>query len=75
MAKFRRTTILESMFLDIASKQDRLILDDLYSRRAKGPATTFMLRKVRDAWRKMRGQETKRTLKINQGGVSRTLSY
>lgn len=46
----RRVTILEGMFLDIASQGDRLKVDELYRNGNKGSAVVYMLKRVREKW-------------------------
>ncbi|MFH0863853.1 MAG: hypothetical protein V1858_02110 [Candidatus Gottesmanbacteria bacterium] len=48
MAKLRRDVILDGIFWDICTNQERQIVDEFYSKRMKGPAVAFQLRKIRE---------------------------
>lgn len=48
MAKLRRDTILDGIFWDICTPEERQIVDEFYSKRLKGPAVAFQLRKLRE---------------------------
>lgn len=53
MAKIRRDTIIDGLFLDIASPEEIRIVDDLYSRGMKGSAVVYQLKRIRAVWVKM----------------------
>ena len=46
----RRVTILEGMFLDIATSEDKQAVDRLYEVGNKGSAVVLMLKRVREKW-------------------------
>ena len=46
----RRVQIVEGMFLDIATKEERQKVDELYANNNKGSAIVYMLKRIRDEW-------------------------
>lgn len=74
----RRVIILEQLFNDIATPQEREIVNELYAKRLKGNAVKFMLSKVKAQWDIMMGKtdspeapQSPRTIVITENGVSR----
>ncbi len=73
----RRTVILEEIFKDIATPQERAIVDELYAKRLKGNAVKFMLSKIKKQWDVFMGRGLTeeigeaRTIRITEGGVTR----
>jgi len=78
----KRVKLIEGMFLDIATKEERQKVDALYASRAKGSAIVYMLKRIRDHWVIMINAREKnkhiplsdtgkeRLIKINSGGKS-----
>ena len=50
---YRRDIILEGMFLDIATPEEKLKIDELYNQGHKGSAVVYMLKRIRTEWVKM----------------------
>jgi len=79
----RRVQIIEGMFLDIATKEEKRKIDELYAMGNKGSAIVYMLKRIRDEWIVMMNNkekasykpvtdtgEEKRTFKVNYKGMS-----
>lgn len=74
----RKVIMLESMFKDIATRQESLVVDELYNKGAKGSAIVFMTKRVKRQWDRMLGKdatessiEARRVIRINEGGHTR----
>jgi len=48
--KMRKGSMLEGLFLDVASPEDREVINRLYEKRNYGAAEQVAVRKIRDIW-------------------------
>lgn len=53
MARMKRNTMIDGLFLDIASEQDIDTVNRLYSEGHKGPAIALQLRRITIVWEKL----------------------
>jgi len=48
--KMRKGSMLEGLFLDVASPEDREVINRLYEKRNYGAAEQIAVRRIRDRW-------------------------
>ncbi len=78
MSYIKRDRMLDEMFKDIASREEKLKVDELYQLGFKGSAVVYMTKRILRNWNAMLGKDTRvepinlvRTIKITKDGVSR----
>lgn len=66
--RIRRNIMVDSMFRDIASREELQTVDRLYSEGRKGSAIVYQLRRIREKWVELLGNSHEKKKEIDLTG-------